>query len=69
MTNTTPDLFEQEYGTETSCPQRNGQPHVPDWTTLHTSIDVDVYVDVSCRHCGRSGCLGTVKRVVEDITW
>lgn len=34
--------------------------HEPDWQTASIEYDGDdIYVDVNCVHCGRSGCAGT----------
>jgi len=61
--------FEQEFGTEESCPQNDGGSHEPDWTSVHTEVDGDTYVDVACKHCGRSGCIGTDKSLTSQISW
>ena len=66
----TDDLFEQEYGTEDLCPKNPNGPHEPDWSS--TSVESDggtVYVDITCKHCGRSGCLGSVEKLKENLTW
>jgi len=48
----------------------DGEPHVPDWASLSTEMDGDVcYVDVNCRKCGRSGCVGTHKTLADGIGW
>lgn len=44
--------------------------HEPDWNTV--KIDHDgggVYVDVSCKHCGRSGCIGNLRTLELGIDW
>lgn len=44
--------------------------HEPDWSTVHIEVDGgEAYVDVKCVYCGRPGCLGTVKRLVEGTSW
>ena len=60
-----------ESGTEDFCPKgdpETGNRHVPDWDTLHVESEGGQwYVDVSCIHCGRSGCV--CKAEPEDIDW
>ena len=52
------------------CPKNNGQRHVPDWNTVTTEWDGgELYLDVRCEQCGRSGCIGTDKLLAESITW
>jgi hypothetical protein len=47
-----------------------GKKHEPDWASVATSGDgQETYVDVTCKDCGRGGCVGTVKHLVEDINW
>jgi hypothetical protein len=44
--------------------------HLPDWTTAHVEVDGgEFYVDVNCKLCGRSGCVGTAKLLVAGINW
>jgi len=43
--------------------------HQPDYSTLHIEHDGDgAYIDVNCKHCGRSGCLYKVPND-DDINW
>jgi hypothetical protein len=59
----------QEFGTEKRCP-KSPVGHVPDWSTVAVSEDGgEVYIDVACMHCGRSGCLGTMMTLVENLSW
>lgn len=59
----------QRFGTEDVCPN-NEQGHKPDWTRVTTSSDGgQVYLDVPCKHCGRSGCLGSVGEVEAEVDW
>lgn len=51
------------------CPKNTTAGHEPDWSTVTVSSDVELYLDVNCKHCGRSGCLGSVKRLAEDLQW
>lgn len=62
------DGFEQEFGTEESCPQHDGG-HAPDWTSVHVEFDGNAYVDVACKHCGRSGCVGPEEKLTSEISW
>ena len=45
--------------------------HEPDWTTLTINrtgwYGLPVYVDVSCKRCGQSGCIGTNNTM--EVTW
>ena len=44
--------------------------HEPDWSSVTIEEDGgEVYIDVKCRLCGRSGCIGTVKKVTQNICW
>ena len=44
--------------------------HEPDWSSLSITFDnEEVYVDVNCKHCGLSGCVGTMKTLGADIQW
>ena len=47
------DSFEQEFGTEESCPE-NDDGHEPDWASARVKFEGDVFVDVNCKNCGRS---------------
>lgn len=60
----------QRYGTEEICPN-NETGHEPDLLSpiLITSDGGVTYLDVSCKHCGRSGCLGTYDQLVKEISW
>lgn len=50
------------------CP-KTGKLHSPDWSTLHVEHDGEAYVDVNCKDCGRSGCVGSSLTLAEDISW
>jgi hypothetical protein len=44
--------------------------HEPDWRTAYTTYDGDEeYLDVACRKCGESGCIGTTKTISAGICW
>ena len=60
--------FEQRFGIEDRCPKNDGG-HEPDWTTTHIECDVEMYVDVTYKHCGQSGCIGSEKKLAEQISW
>ena len=60
--------FEQRFGIEDRCPKNDGG-HEPDWTTTHVECDGDAYVDVNCKHCGRSGCVGSEKSLTNQLSW
>lgn len=63
-------MFEKEYGTETKCNKNKGKKHKPDWKNV--TVDTDggsFYLDVTCKHCGRSGCIGKAKQLEEAIDW
>lgn len=62
------DRIEQESETDESCPQDDGG-HEPDWTSAHVEFDGEAYLDVNCKHCGRSGCIGSEKSLTEQISW
>jgi len=49
---------------------KNNKPHVPDWSTLKITHDGGVaYVDVNCKECGRSGCVGSQETLETNICW
>jgi len=60
--------FEQHFGIEDRCPKNDGG-HEPDWTSVHVEFDGDAYVDLTCKHCGQSGCIGSEAKLTEQISW
>ena len=53
-----------------SFPSSANARHVPDWKTVHVESDGGVfYIDVNCKRCGRSGCLGTDTTLTAGINW
>jgi hypothetical protein len=56
-----------------TCPKNPdgpGEPHSPDWTTISVEYDGgEAYIEVNCRFCGGSGCIGTDKLLQDGITW
>ena len=44
--------------------------HEPDWSSVYVESDGgEVYIDVNCKHCGSSGCIGTASSLGEQINW
>ena len=60
--------FEQRFGIEDRCSKNDGG-HEPDWNTTHVEFDGEMYVDVTCKHCGQSGCIGSEANLTEQISW
>lgn len=54
---------------EDYCPKSEENQHEPDWNTITITHDVITYVDVSCKHCGVSGCVGSEKTLIKNICW
>jgi hypothetical protein len=51
-----------EHGDEEYCP-RNKKGHEPDWPSTSVTQDrTTVYIDVACKHCGRSGCIASIDK-------
>ena len=51
------------------CPKTKVR-HIPDWQSTKLEWDGDtLYVDVNCRDCGKSGCVGTHLTLAETICW
>jgi hypothetical protein len=70
MPDTFSELFNREYGTENSCPKNRGKKHIPNWRTTTTDHDgSSFYLDVTCKYCGRSGCVGSLKKLEESVNW
>ena len=58
-----------DHGTEDDCP-KNATGHEPDWHSASLTIDGgETYLDLACRHCGRSGCLGTISELADNLQW
>jgi hypothetical protein len=51
------------------CEKAEDGKHEPDWNTVSIQHDVDTYVDVNCKHCGQSGCVGNEESLKQDISW
>ena len=46
------------------------QRHLPNWNSVSVEQDGgETYIDVTCRCCGRSGCVGTTKTLSDGINW
>lgn len=55
---------------DASCSKNPVGVHDPDWTTATVTYDGDTaYVDVACALCGQFGCLGSVEKLTENISW
>lgn len=53
-----------------ACPSHRDGIHEPDWRNITIEHDGDeTYIDVFCKHCGRSGCIGTQKTLEAEIQW
>ena len=51
------------------CPESNNG-HEPDWNTLKVESDGgEYYIDVNCKLCGRSGCVGNTQTLANEISW
>ena len=54
--------------TENYCKESPNSKHFPDPSTFHLERDGDgVYLDVNCKWCARSGCVGRFER--DEIDW
>lgn len=63
-------LIEDEDWDDNFCPDSSDHVHAPDWKTVTVESDGDsYYIDVSCKNCGRSGCVGEAKKLIEGISW
>ena len=52
------------------CPNSEDNKHEPDWLSVTTEYDGNqLYVDVNCKHCGKSGCIGTASSLKDNISW
>jgi hypothetical protein len=54
---------------EDYCEKSEDNKHEPDWGTVTVQHDVDTYIDVNCKHCGKSGCIGNEETLKQDISW
>lgn len=43
--------------------------HEIDWGSASLSYDGEMYIDVNCKKCGHSGCLGSVKWLEKEVCW
>ncbi len=44
--------------------------HEPDWNTVNIQHDGgEDYVDVNCKKCGESGCVGSLSTLEKNIQW
>lgn len=52
------------------CPDSDDKKHEPDWDSINLQSDGGTwYVDVNCKHCGRSGCVGSSQMLASKINW
>ena len=62
--------MEDEMEDDDICPKSDDGEHEPDWSTVFVDHDGgQAYIDVNCKLCGRSGCVGSEKTLTEDISW
>lgn len=55
---------------ENICSNSENNRHIPDWSTITVTFDGgEYYIDISCKECGASGCIGNQKTLVEGINW
>lgn len=55
-------------GDDNHCPESTDHKHEPDTNTLSVQYNRDaVYIDVNCKHCGRSGCIGKLNPT--EVDW
>jgi hypothetical protein len=55
---------------ENDCRTAPGRQHEPDLASVQVTHDGgEAYIDVSCKHCGRSGCIGLASALVESVDW
>ena len=53
-----------------ACPESSDGKHEPNWKTLQINDDgIEIYLDVSCTNCGRSGCVHSFKRESAEVDW
>jgi len=51
------------------CKKSPSGSHEADWKSVNISEDGDIYIDISCKHCRQSGCIGTQETLEENISW
>ena len=63
-------LIAEEMAEAERCNASPDGKHHPDPSTVHVTYDGSAYVDVNCKHCGRSGCLAAIGDEWEaEIDW
>lgn len=60
---------EQSLRKDDWCPKTKDHKHVPDWKSMSITEDGETYVDINCKKCGRSGCVGTTQTLKDNICW
>lgn len=64
------DDYAIDNGEEDFCPNSDDNKHRPNWNTVSTESDGGTwYIDVRCKECGRSGCVGTEDQLIDQICW
>jgi hypothetical protein len=63
------DNIEDKLDDDDFCPKSESGEHEIDWNSISLSQDVELYIDVNCRKCGRSGCLGSAKNLESEMQW
>ena len=52
------------------CKKSKDGKHVADWDNVKAEHDGNtVYIDVNCKLCGTSGCVGSQQTLEADINW
>jgi hypothetical protein len=51
------------------CSKSSTGYHEPDWTSVKVQYDGEEFIDIVCKHCGKKGCLGTKRKIEENMTW
>jgi hypothetical protein len=55
---------------ESQCESSPSGSCEPDWNSVYNCHDGgELYIDVNCKHCGKSGCIGSEKTLLELISW
>lgn len=51
------------------CEKSPSGKHEPDWNTVSVSKDWETHIDINCKHCGFSGCIGNQSTLESGISW
>lgn len=56
--------------TTTTCKESPTGKHEGDWESVTVDHDGNgTYIDIQCKHCGDSGCIGTQATLESGIDW